>query len=160
VAKAYPEEKVGVFAQRNGALEVVEYSELDPAEAAASDPSTGELRFGWSNICLHYFRRDWLEAVSDRLAQMGRYHIARKKIPSLDGPVAVRGPLRAQRARWAAAAGSAQHAGVASRRPMGRQPCARAVATLAQPTHARAWAHGLLLPLPPLAGHQAGALHL
>jgi hypothetical protein len=26
VAKAYPEEKVGVFAQRNGALEVVEYS--------------------------------------------------------------------------------------------------------------------------------------
>ncbi len=26
VAKAYPEEKVGVFARRGGALEVVEYS--------------------------------------------------------------------------------------------------------------------------------------
>lgn len=26
VVKAYPEEKVGVFAKRNGALEVVEYS--------------------------------------------------------------------------------------------------------------------------------------
>ena len=152
VAKAYPEEKVGVFARRGGALEVVEYSgalrcavlccamlccwwvcgckgrgqgveqaqgsgkewtgtslpsfspllaspllvslpplpELDPAEAAASDPATGELKYGWSNICLHYFRRDWLEAVSDRLAALGRYHTARKKIASKDGPVAVR----------------------------------------------------------------------
>lgn len=66
-------------------------TELDPAEAAASDPATGELKYGWSNICLHYFRRDWLEAVSGRLADMGRYHIARKKIPSKDGPVAVSG---------------------------------------------------------------------
>lgn len=65
--------------------------ELDPSEAAASDPATGELKFGWSNICLHYFRRDWLEAVSGRLASEGRYHIARKKIPSKDGPVAVSG---------------------------------------------------------------------
>lgn len=88
VAKACPEEKVGVFAMRGGALEVVEYSELDPAEACASDPSTGELKYGWSNICLHYFRLDWLEAVSGRLADMGRYHIARKKIASKDGPVA------------------------------------------------------------------------
>ncbi len=63
--------------------------ELDPSEAAASDPSTGELKYGWSNFCLHYFRRDWLEAVSDKLAEMGKYHVARKKIPSIDGPVAV-----------------------------------------------------------------------
>ena len=39
VAKAYPEERVGVFAQRDGRIEVVEYSELDPHEAAATDPS-------------------------------------------------------------------------------------------------------------------------
>lgn len=37
VAKGYPEEKVGVFAERGGAVEVVEYSELDPQEAAAVD---------------------------------------------------------------------------------------------------------------------------
>lgn len=37
VAKAYPEEKVGVFAQRGNAVEVVEYSELDPQEAASLD---------------------------------------------------------------------------------------------------------------------------
>ena len=38
MAKAYPEEKVGVFAQRGDAVEVVEYSELDPQEAASVDP--------------------------------------------------------------------------------------------------------------------------
>jgi UDP-N-acetylglucosamine/UDP-N-acetylgalactosamine diphosphorylase len=35
VAKAYSEERVGVFARRDGRIEVVEYSELDPQEAAA-----------------------------------------------------------------------------------------------------------------------------
>lgn len=38
VTKAYPQEKVGVFAQRGEAVEVVEYSELDPQEAAFTDP--------------------------------------------------------------------------------------------------------------------------
>ncbi|GAB4820374.1 hypothetical protein N2152v2_007420 [Parachlorella kessleri] len=87
LVKAYPEEKVGVFARRNGALEVVEYSELDPADACAVDPASGELKFGWSNVCLHYFKRSWLADVSDRLAAEGKYHIAHKKIPSKDGPV-------------------------------------------------------------------------
>ena len=40
VTKAYPEEKVGVFAQRGEGVEVVEYSELDPQEAASTDPGT------------------------------------------------------------------------------------------------------------------------
>lgn len=65
------------------------HAELDPAEAASEDPATGELKYGWSNICMHYFRRDWLESVSDQLAAQGRYHIASKKIPSKDGPVQV-----------------------------------------------------------------------
>ena len=38
VAKAYPDEKVGVFANRGGHIEVVEYSEMDPQEAASTDP--------------------------------------------------------------------------------------------------------------------------
>lgn len=71
-------------------------AELDPAEAAASDPATGELKYGWSNICLHYFRADWLEAVAGRLAAEGRYHIARKNIASKDGPVAVRAYVEAR----------------------------------------------------------------
>ena len=36
LSKAYPEERVGVFARKNGKVEVVEYSELDPKEAAAT----------------------------------------------------------------------------------------------------------------------------
>ena len=39
VSKAYPEEKVGVFAKQNGAYTVVEYSELHPDEASATDSS-------------------------------------------------------------------------------------------------------------------------
>lgn len=39
MAKAYPEEKVGVFARRGAHVEVVEYSEMDPKEAASTDPS-------------------------------------------------------------------------------------------------------------------------
>lgn len=39
-------------------------------------------------MCLHYFQRAWLEGVADRLAAEGRYHIARKTIPTAAGPVA------------------------------------------------------------------------
>ena len=38
MAKAYPEERVGVFALRDNNLEVVEYSELDPQQATAVNP--------------------------------------------------------------------------------------------------------------------------
>ena len=38
LAKAYPEERVGVFALRGGDTSIVEYSELDPKEASADDP--------------------------------------------------------------------------------------------------------------------------
>lgn len=50
--KAHPQEKVGVFVQRGvgGAVEVVEYSEMDPGQVAATDSQTGELRFSWSNV--------------------------------------------------------------------------------------------------------------
>lgn len=88
VAKAYPEEKVGVFARRGGGMEVVEYSELDPTEASAANPETGILRYNWSNVCLHYFERSWLETVADRLVEEGKYHVARKQIPSIHGKVA------------------------------------------------------------------------
>lgn len=41
--------------------------------------------------------------MSGKLAEMGKYHIARKKIPSKDGPVAVRcwkGRGKMQAGRW------------------------------------------------------------
>ncbi|GLI67231.1 hypothetical protein VaNZ11_011169 [Volvox africanus] len=103
VAKAYPEEKVGVFALRRaapnsttgpdtagpGVLTVLEYSELDPERAASIDPSTGQLYFNWSNICMHYFSVTWLREVATQLLAGGStpYHVARKRIPSVTGPV-------------------------------------------------------------------------
>ncbi|KAI8462664.1 MAG: nucleotide-diphospho-sugar transferase [Monoraphidium minutum] len=87
LAKASPEEKVGVFAATpEGRLQVLEYSELDPAKASATDPATGQLYFNWSNICMHYFSIPWLEATVKALSGPGAaYHVARKAIPSKTG---------------------------------------------------------------------------
>lgn len=74
-------------------------SELDPAEAAALDPATGELRFGWSNVCMHWFRRDFLQRAAQRLRDEAVYHIAKKQIPSLNGTVPV-SKLTQQLTRW------------------------------------------------------------
>ena len=41
VKKAYPEERVGVFARRGDAITVVEYSELPPDEAESVDAGEG-----------------------------------------------------------------------------------------------------------------------
>ncbi|GAX81228.1 hypothetical protein CEUSTIGMA_g8660.t1 [Chlamydomonas eustigma] len=61
VSKAYPEEKVGVFALRDNRLAVVEYSEIDPAVSSSLDPDhPGELLYNWANICMHYFSTSWL----------------------------------------------------------------------------------------------------
>lgn len=91
----------------SSSLAVLEYSELDPALASATNPATGQLYYNWSNICMHYFAVPWLRTVANRLIHGGAdgaaaadaatasascaavpYHVARKKIPSVDGPVA------------------------------------------------------------------------
>ncbi len=38
---------------------------------------------------MHFFRRSFLEAVALRLHNEARFHIARKVIPSVGGPVSV-----------------------------------------------------------------------
>ncbi|KNA13692.1 hypothetical protein SOVF_114160 [Spinacia oleracea] len=87
VKKAYPQEKVGVFVRRgkNGPLDVVEYSELDPLLASAINQETGRLRFCWSNVCLHMFTLDFLNSVANGLENDSIYHLAEKKIPSANG---------------------------------------------------------------------------
>lgn len=86
LAKAYPEEKVGVFAQdERGRMQVLEYSELDPATASATNPDTGKLFYNWSNICMHYFSLPWLKAAAQHLRTAAVYHIAHKQIPAKGG---------------------------------------------------------------------------
>ncbi|KAJ9534355.1 hypothetical protein QJQ45_016058, partial [Haematococcus lacustris] len=112
VAKASADEKVGVFASREGALSVVEYSEMEPGQAMlmhglcvsaserdpllsaqpqahATNPDTGALLYKWSNICMHYFSVEWLQQLQEHLAKGTAYHVAHKVIPSIDGPVQV-----------------------------------------------------------------------
>eukprot|EP00898_Chlorokybus_atmophyticus_P006821 jgi/Chlat1/713/Chrsp104S01295 len=86
VAKAYPAERVGVFARRAGALGVVEYSEMPQAVATSVDTRTGELMYKWSNICVHYYSRQFLEAMGTQ-EHLAQYHLAVKDIPSVTGVV-------------------------------------------------------------------------
>ncbi|EPS72269.1 hypothetical protein M569_02483, partial [Genlisea aurea] len=87
VKKAYPQEKVGVFAQRGkgGPISVVEYSELDPSLSSEINQETGRLRFCWSNVCLHLFSLDFLNQVANGLEKDSIYHLAEKNIPSIHG---------------------------------------------------------------------------
>ncbi|CAL9235572.1 unnamed protein product [Arabidopsis halleri] len=87
VRKAYPQEKVGVFVRRGkgGPLTVVEYTELDQSMASATNQQTGRLQFCWSNVCLHMFTLDFLNQVANGLEKDSVYHLAEKKIPSING---------------------------------------------------------------------------
>jgi UDP-N-acetylglucosamine/UDP-N-acetylgalactosamine diphosphorylase len=82
VWRAHKGEKVGVSAQLNDALHVLEYSEI-PANLAETEDSEGKLIFGAANICNHYVSVDFL--VSRVLPSLSAtYHIAKKKIPYYD----------------------------------------------------------------------------
>ncbi|CAN8287488.1 unnamed protein product [Cochlearia groenlandica] len=87
VRKAYPQEKVGVFVKRgkDGPLTVVEYTELDESMSSATNQQTGRLQFCWSNVCLHMFTLDFLNQVANGLEKDSVYHVAEKKIPSING---------------------------------------------------------------------------
>eukprot|EP00252_Welwitschia_mirabilis_P002026 TRINITY_DN11976_c0_g1_i1.p1 TRINITY_DN11976_c0_g1~~TRINITY_DN11976_c0_g1_i1.p1 ORF type:complete len:482 (-),score=88.01 TRINITY_DN11976_c0_g1_i1:146-1591(-) len=89
VKKAYPQEKVGVFVKRGntGSFSVVEYSEMDTSMAYAINQETGRLQFNWSNVCLHMFSLDFLINVTEELEQDSIYHLAEKRMPSVEGPV-------------------------------------------------------------------------
>ncbi len=82
VAKIDPLEKVGVLANADGRLHVVEYSDL-PRDLAMARETDGRLLFRAGNTAIHLFRVDFLERVSQEGVQIP-YHLARKKIPVID----------------------------------------------------------------------------
>lgn len=75
VAKASPQEKVGVFCKANGVPSVIEYSEL-PTEMAEQKDEDGELLFGEAHIMCNLFSIEALEKVSNVHLP---YHVAFKK---------------------------------------------------------------------------------
>lgn len=84
VRKRSAAEAVGLILQRNGRPDVVEYSEIDAATAAAEDPQQpGVLRFRAANIVNHYYSRRFLETIPAWARDLP-HHVARKKIPYAD----------------------------------------------------------------------------
>ena len=80
VVKANPQEKVGVFCKRNGKPSVVEYSEISPEMAEATDKN-GELIYGESHILCNLFSIEAIEKISKNTLP---YHSAFKKAEYID----------------------------------------------------------------------------
>ncbi|WFD40620.1 uncharacterized protein MJAP1_003608 [Malassezia japonica] len=83
VQKTDPAESVGVVAQKNGAFSVVEYSEI-PKELSEARDESGELALRAANIANHFYTVDFLAQQVPSFEAKMAYHIARKKIPTID----------------------------------------------------------------------------
>ncbi len=74
VAKAYPEEKVGVFCKRDGKPSIVEYIELSE-EMRNLKNENGALVYGEANFISHFYN---IEAIDKIINFSLPYHIAKK----------------------------------------------------------------------------------
>lgn len=81
VPKAYPEETVGVFTNKDGKPGITEYIELPPELAKLRDEN-GKLLYGSGNILNHVFKFDFLEKV---LEKKTKYYAQHKKIKHFNG---------------------------------------------------------------------------
>lgn len=88
VAKASPEEKVGVFCMagagaRKGRIEIVEYSDL-PMEYQRQTNPDGSLRFNGGSIAVHIIGVPFVERLATDAGFALPFHRAEKKIPCID----------------------------------------------------------------------------
>eukprot|EP00697_Spironema_sp_BW2_P002596 gnl/Spiro4/13443_TR7173_c0_g1_i1.p1 gnl/Spiro4/13443_TR7173_c0_g1~~gnl/Spiro4/13443_TR7173_c0_g1_i1.p1 ORF type:complete len:495 (+),score=134.14 gnl/Spiro4/13443_TR7173_c0_g1_i1:177-1487(+) len=83
ISKTAATEAVGVFAVRDGSLQVAEYSDIT-AEMRDSRDETGDLTFSAANICYHFFTVDFLQLAATDLYKQMMVHIARKPIKSVN----------------------------------------------------------------------------
>jgi UDP-N-acetylglucosamine/UDP-N-acetylgalactosamine diphosphorylase len=81
VAKAGPADKMGVFAEVDGRCTIIEYSDLPPELARATDDQ-GRLRLWAGNPAIHLFSVDFLRRVTRGETRLP-FHVARKKVPYL-----------------------------------------------------------------------------
>ncbi len=84
VAKAGPEERVGVFARRQGKTVVIEYSDL-PESLAQARNDDGSLRFNAGSMAIHLIGVDFIQQLTaDPDHSALPYHRAEKKVPFVD----------------------------------------------------------------------------
>ena len=79
IPKRDPYEKLGIIGIHNGKLSVIEYSDLSEEDMLARNPD-GSLKYNAGSIAIHIFRRDFLEAETEKGFKLP-YHMAHKKIP-------------------------------------------------------------------------------
>ncbi len=92
--------------------------------APRAGAGTGRLRFNWSNVCMHYFSAAFLADMARRMRAEARYHLARKAIPSVSGPVKARprpGPVAARRPHSGRCRRQLQPAGASARTMQARR---------------------------------------
>jgi UDP-N-acetylglucosamine/UDP-N-acetylgalactosamine diphosphorylase len=85
VAKAYPDEKVGVFCRNAaGKTMVIEYSDM-PAHLAQQTNAGGSLRFIAGSIAIHIISVNFIERLTANPHRFALpYHRADKKVPHID----------------------------------------------------------------------------
>jgi UDP-N-acetylglucosamine/UDP-N-acetylgalactosamine diphosphorylase len=84
VAKASPEEKVGVFCASKGKIWVIEYSDLPEALARAQD-ANGRLEYLAGSIAIHLMSVDFVEKLTAEAHHFALpYHRAVKAVPHVN----------------------------------------------------------------------------
>ncbi len=82
IAKTGPFEKMGVFCQSGGQMQIIEYSDLPEARAVEVD-AAGNLRFISGSPAIHIFQRAFIERLNQGHFQLP-LHRALKKVPYVD----------------------------------------------------------------------------
>ncbi len=83
LAKAYPEEKLGVFCVAGGRLRIIEYSDL-PMERQRERLPDGRLRFLAGSPAIHVLSVEFVERLNSDPAFALPWHRAEKKVPCID----------------------------------------------------------------------------
>ena len=83
LAKAYPEEKLGMFCVADGVLQIIEYSDL-PMERQRERLPDGTLRFLAGSPAIHALSVEFVERVNSDPSFALPYHRAEKKVPCVD----------------------------------------------------------------------------
>jgi len=83
VPKAGPLERVGNFVVGDGAVQVIEYSDLPESMARQTNPD-GSLRFNFGSIGIHALTISFIESLNSGGPLRLPWHRAEKKVPALD----------------------------------------------------------------------------
>jgi len=91
VRKIDPMEKVGVVAQIDGRVGIVEYTELRDEERYARDDD-GQLLFWTGSIAIHLLSTDFVRRVASDAYRLLPFHLSAKQIPTVDAAGVSRKP--------------------------------------------------------------------